>query len=202
LSKSHPTRASNKQKSSKSRSKKPQPASTKKPRKSSKTFPYKGVGGGPALKPAISLTLMDKDGKMLKGKPVGLVDSGCDYTTLPKAWMGQLGIDEADCLECQGSTAGGPATEWVFPEGVRASFMGRTLPLAAVFSETCPIILLGREDFFRCFKVSFDQAAEAFTLTAEEEWDEACNAARESMKRFADLIQQLLRAKAQATPTV
>lgn len=52
----------------------------------------------------------------------------------------------------------------VCPDGfVKAHILGKEVLLKAVFAPV-PIVLLGREDFFRRFKVSFDQRKKAFSL--------------------------------------
>ena len=103
-------------------------------------------------------------------KTRALVDSGCDVTSFPKDWAAALGIDWNACTPFSGLTASGadaadPATQprlWV--PGVDAIFIGVKIHLQAVFRPGLPVILLGREDFFTYFRVTFDQAARVVTV--------------------------------------
>jgi hypothetical protein len=42
--------------------------------------------------------------------------------------------------------------------------MGVRFPMTCAFTEHAVTILLGREDFFRTFRVTIDEPAESFTL--------------------------------------
>jgi hypothetical protein len=96
----------------------------------------------------------------------GLADSGCDFSTFPIPWAEDLGIDLASCHKTEGNTAGGTVTKYLYQPGVDAITFGKKIHLAAFFSPGLPIALLGREDFFRYFRASFDQRAETFDLHA------------------------------------
>jgi len=100
-----------------------------------------------------------------------LVDSGCSHTTLPAELAEELGIDLAACVPQRGLTASGeddPEDEsgWMrhWPAGIDANFWNRTIHLDIFFRDAEIPILLGREDFFRYFKVLFDQRNERFQL--------------------------------------
>jgi hypothetical protein len=94
-----------------------------------------------------------------------LVDSGCDVTSFPADWAEELGIELSDCPTFAGLTAAGKDSDdenlqpRECPDGVDALVLGQKIHLHAVFRPGLPIILLGREDFFRYFKVTFDQEA-------------------------------------------
>jgi hypothetical protein len=121
------------------------------------------------LAPGVSIALIRQDGTMTP-RARALVDSGCDVTSFPAAWAEELGIDLSDCPAFAGVTAAGKdgsnaATQprrW--PAGVDALVYGQKIHLEAVFRPGLPILLLGREDFFTYFKVSFDQKAKLMRL--------------------------------------
>jgi hypothetical protein len=105
-------------------------------------------------------------------KARALVDSGCDVTSFPSAWAEELGIDLSECAAFAGVTAAGKdgATAASQPRrwapGVDALVLGQKIHLEAVFRPGLPILLLGREDFFTYFKVSFDQKAKIMRLVS------------------------------------
>jgi hypothetical protein len=114
--------------------------------------------------PLVSLKLVKLDGTMTP-RTLGLVDSGCDTTMLPGDWAQVLGIDFAtDCEARQGNTAGGTTLHYIYPAGIDVIFAGQKLHLSAAFNPGLPVILLGREDFFACFRVAFDQRTKTFTV--------------------------------------
>jgi hypothetical protein len=115
---------------------------------------------------------------------LGIVDSGCDFTTFPIEWAERLGIDtDADCLRQEGETAGGTTVQHLYVPGVNVLFLGKKLLLSATFAPLCPHVLLGREDFFRYFKsVNFDQAKEKLHLEGVTDWGEAAKAAGENIR--------------------
>ena len=101
-----------------------------------------------------------------------LVDSGCDVTSFPAAWAEELGIDLSDCPAFAGVTAAGKDRLKRGDAGLGAGppasictrVSGQKIHLEAVFRPGLPILLLGREDFFTYFKVSFDQKAKLMRL--------------------------------------
>ncbi len=120
--------------------------------------------------PGVPLKLLKPDGSM-RPETYGLLDSGCDYSSFPVAWAEDLGIDLDACDETEGSTAGGDAKRFLYKPGIDAIVFGRKIHLAAFFSPGLPLALLGREDFFRYFRASFDQRTESFQLDAYEPFD-------------------------------
>jgi predicted aspartyl protease len=92
-----------------------------------------------------------------------LVDTGADCSAFPLHWMRRLGIRKKDCLVRTFETAGGPAKQWRFRDGLQAVILGRRIGLEACFVDT-PVALLGREDFLAHFRVSFDQRQCRFTI--------------------------------------
>ena len=119
------------------------------------------------MAPGVSIALVRKDGTMTS-KARALVDSGCDVTSFPSAWAAELGIDLGECAAFAGVTAAGKdaanAQPRRWPHGVDALILGQKIHLEAVFRPGLPILLLGREDFFTYFKVSFDQKAKIMRL--------------------------------------
>ena len=92
------------------------------------------------------------------------MDSGADSSLFPDAMMPLLGIDKADCKEIQGKTASGNCTYWHWDKGkLEAEIEGKHVNLVAMFSAT-ERALLGRRDFFRVFKVAFDERKQRFRL--------------------------------------
>ncbi len=84
-----------------------------------------------------------------------------------------MGIDfENDCVEVSGgeSAAGSDADQPVenrprlYQPGIEVAFRGERLKLAGFFRPNLKVMLLGRDDFFNYFKVSFDQRRLRFTL--------------------------------------
>lgn len=103
-----------------------------------------------------------------------IVDSGADKSLFPKGLMTALGIDDAtECSDVPGTAADGLVNyrEWAGgPKNwnggkLKTNVMGVDLSLNAWFAG-CPIILLGREDFFAHFKVTFDERKKQFRLEA------------------------------------
>lgn len=107
-------------------------------------------------------------------KARALVDSGCSSTTFPAEWAATLGIDWEECTPIPGITASGAddaedQTLWprVWAPGVDAILMGEKVHLSAMFRivqvGTVPI-LLGRDDFFAHYRVSFEHRDRRFFL--------------------------------------
>jgi hypothetical protein len=60
-------------------------------------------------------------------------------------------------------TAGGKAKRYVWEDGVGTTVLERKVRLRGAFG-ACPVILLGRKDFFHAFKVGFDEREQTFSL--------------------------------------
>lgn len=113
--------------------------------------------------PVISLALR---GPSRVDVPIlGLVDSGADYSVLPLGLTSLLGIDIGQCQQIEGHSAGGHTDYFIWAKPLRTKLLGRDIQLKATFGNT-PVALLGREDFFANFKVSFDQRKKRFRLDA------------------------------------
>jgi hypothetical protein len=93
----------------------------------------------------------------------GIVDSGADSSMFPLEFAEHLGIELASCRREECQTAGGPATQHIWEEGLDVLVQGinRTVHLGASFSET-PSVLLGRSDFFQAFRVTSISALSGF----------------------------------------
>lgn len=123
---------------------------------------------GERLTPGIPMKLLRLDGRMTP-QLYGLVDSGADCSLFPGAWAPLLGIDlREDCSRAHGRDAGGTSLRYFYEPGIDAIIMERKIHLRAVFADRTPVVLLGREDFFQHFKVSFDQRGLTFTAEAYE----------------------------------
>lgn len=92
-------------------------------------------------------------------------DTGADSTAFPLAFAEAFGIDlEKECTQETGITASDPeSAQYVFTPGLMAQIEDVQLPLAATFMQT-PLVLLGQEDFFSRFKVTFDHRRQRVTL--------------------------------------
>jgi hypothetical protein len=112
----------------------------------------------------VTFTLTHPAGHKIAPPFFGLVDSGADGTIFPMAVMADLGISQADCDELDQMGAGGASKFYCWKTGsLAADFFGRPVNLKVQFSLT-PFILLGREDFFSAFRVTFDQRSLRFTV--------------------------------------
>ncbi len=94
---------------------------------------------------------------------MALVDSGADSSLFPVQIAPLIGIDVTRCEQATGMTAGGAANRYIWEDGVQATILGRDVRLRGAFG-ACPVILLGRGDFFDTFKVAFDQREKTFSL--------------------------------------
>lgn len=135
-------------------------------------------------------------------RPVGVVDSGCDSTTLPLEWAQRLGIDcEVDCIQFEGGTAGGKADQFLYEPGIHATFLGKKLRLGAIFAPHCPVVLLGRDDFFRYFaSVNFEQEKQRLHLEGVADWDAADAAVEASLAELAAQVKAQNEAVASGAP--
>jgi hypothetical protein len=113
----------------------------------------------------VTFTLTDPNGKPVLPAFFGIADSGADGSMFPMAVMNDLGIAKSDCDKLPQLGAGGKTScyAWKGSKTLPANFYGLTVNLQVRFSAT-PFILLGREDFFSTFKVSFNQRMLRFTL--------------------------------------
>jgi hypothetical protein len=94
---------------------------------------------------------------------MALVDSGADSSLFPIQIAPLVGVDVTRCEKATGMTAGGPSSRYIWEEGLQTTILGRELRLRGVFG-ACPVILLGRGDFFDTFRVAFDQREKTFSL--------------------------------------
>ena len=78
--------------------------------------------------------------------------------------MGPLGISQGDCAKVDGVAAGGACEYWHWPGGMlTAEIQGKHVKLTPMFGPTARV-LVGRADFFRVFKVAFDERNRRFRL--------------------------------------
>jgi hypothetical protein len=90
-------------------------------------------------------------------------DSGADASCFPEDWASPLGIDLADCHKRRVNTGAGLGHHHEAKAPLIATVAGRTVELCASFG---PVLvgLLGRDDFFRYFRVEFDQQRKVTVL--------------------------------------
>jgi hypothetical protein len=94
---------------------------------------------------------------------MALVDSGADSSLFPLQIAPLIGIDITRCEQATGITAGGKAKRYIWEDGVGTTVLERKVRLRGAFG-ACPVILLGRKDFFREFKIGFDEREQTFSL--------------------------------------
>jgi hypothetical protein len=113
------------------------------------------------LTPVVDITIIGP------GEPLStmaMVDSGADSSALPISLAKDLGIDlDSECSTETGMSSGGDTENRVYRPGLQGEVFGHRFKMDATFSNT-PMILLGQEDFFMHFHVSFDRPAKEFTL--------------------------------------
>ena len=84
----------------------------------------------------------------------------------PKSYAGRFGVDLAECEEIPSGTAGGSGIVLVHSLPLEAEIQAMNVRFAmkSAYSEGGNTVLLGREDFFKEFRVTFDERAQTFTL--------------------------------------
>ena len=102
---------------------------------------------------------------------VAVIDSGADQTVLPLEWAQPLGVDLAG-TKAKGILYG---QTWRDAYEVEQSLVfelvgtGVAFMIAPCFSDAHDQVLLGRQDFFRHYRVTFDQRARQVTLARYEQ---------------------------------
>ena len=99
------------------------------------------------------------------------MDSGADISLLPLEWSPRLGPATATRNEQLIETASGAGRLVVYGVSIEVVVHGfdAIVPIAAAFADGVPFMLLGRADFFRAFRVVFDERAQTLTL---DEYDD------------------------------
>lgn len=99
-------------------------------------------------------------------KPVSMiVDTGADYTLLPRFLANVLGINLIkDCQKLKTSGVGGQETVFFVKQKVKVKLASwqREIPLGFIDNDFIPP-LLGRHEFFETFKVIFENRKLTFT---------------------------------------
>jgi len=100
-----------------------------------------------------------------------LVDSGADVSLMPLEWAFDLGLASNLRRERVIETASGFGRLAQYDDAVQVEIRGsaRIIRVGASFAEGLPFMLLGRADFFRAFRVLFDERAQTLTL---DEYDD------------------------------
>lgn len=93
----------------------------------------------------------------------GILDSGADVSLFPADWAEPLGIQIADCEVVAGGSAQGSSDYHVWNEPIRATLLGKTIDLHAIFGGYSEV-LLGREDFFDHFRLTIEHRKRRFFL--------------------------------------
>jgi hypothetical protein len=86
-----------------------------------------------------------------------IIDTGADYTIMPKRYAPLLGIDvNVDCIEHGTQGIGGSETVYLCHDvTVRLGHWERRIPLGFLDRDDIPP-LLGRQDFLETFRVIFE----------------------------------------------
>jgi hypothetical protein len=131
------------------------------------SLPYRDVFGGDP-RPYLGLQVTGING--WSGPILGLIDSGADRTCLPAGYARLMGYRTADLEQVHVTVADGSSTAvWNAKRPAQAHVIG----LAPITFELWPSFmpggssantLWGRADFFRTFKITFDEQAQQFTL--------------------------------------
>ncbi len=129
------------------------------------TFPYKAVPSalfGVVYRPVADVLVRCKGGEEWVSITM-IVDTGADYTLLPKRYAALLDIDlDADCTKHATHGVGGSETVYLCRDvAVKLGRWERYIPLAFLDRDDVPP-LLGRQDFFQTFKVTFHRHETTF----------------------------------------
>lgn len=88
-----------------------------------------------------------------------IVDTGADYTILPRQWAKKLEIDfDKDCWKLQTSGIGGETMSFFLKEKIEVEIgkIKKKVPVAFFDDDNAPA-LLGRLGFMELFKTTFDK---------------------------------------------
>ena len=128
-------------------------------------FPHRDVPSalfGVVYRPMADVLVRTKD----KGDWVSVsmvVDTGADYTIMPKRYAPLLGINvNVDCIEHKTHGIGGSETVYLCRDvTVRLGHWERRIPLGFLDRDDIPP-LLGRQDFLETFRVTFERHETTF----------------------------------------
>lgn len=88
-----------------------------------------------------------------------LIDTGSDYTLLPKSFSRELGISiSRDCNIIGSRGVGGDTEVYILKRKIKARLGNyqRMIPLGFASNDSIPP-LMGRQEFFETFKVTFNK---------------------------------------------
>ena len=93
-----------------------------------------------------------------------IVDTGADYSLLPKYLSWELGVDlKRDCEEHQTAGIGGQENVFLYrAQKVKLVSWQGIIPIGFLENDDVPP-LLGRQDFFEKFRVTFDNHKTTFS---------------------------------------
>ena len=125
------------------------------------TIPYRRHGGPDQPKrPWLELYIGG-----LPTRYYGLVDSGSDYSVIPRELARRIGVQYDESKPDEGEAAGGQSfTFWEATNqlAIQTEVGGLTFDEAMVADEGD--FILGRHDFFRRYRVSFNELAQEFEI--------------------------------------
>lgn len=88
-----------------------------------------------------------------------IVDSGADYTLLPRYFAQALGVNlSKDCRKVNTKGVGGSSVVYILKKKARVKIgeYEREISLGFLFNDYIPP-LLGRQEFFETFKITFEK---------------------------------------------
>lgn len=94
-----------------------------------------------------------------------LIDTGADYTLLPKFFASPLGVNlRRDCQQIATNGVGGKSNVYLLKNLIEAKLgnLKRNIPIGFLDSNYIPP-LLGRQKFFETFKVIFERFTVSFS---------------------------------------
>jgi len=97
-----------------------------------------------------------------------VVDTGADYTLLPRHMADSLGVDlKKDCQKFETTGVGGSETVYLLRSWkVKLGTWEKNIPVGFLDSDTVPP-LLGRQDFLEDLKVVFEKHEVSFSKSRE-----------------------------------
>ena len=119
-----------------------------------------GVGHSPLLEVGV----VTGKGKQPAQEVTATLDSGADQTVVPRSLVEALGVDYdklKEPVDAAGGAITGKGADGDFELRVcRGKVRWRTTVICNEFwVANCPVVLLGRDDFFKLFDVMFDWSA-------------------------------------------
>lgn len=130
------------------------------------TFPFKEYQSGifgKIRRPVALVFFQHRQDKSWQGITM-IIDTGADYTLLPKFLAEALGISlSEDCKIIETRGVGGKSLVYLLKKKIKVKIANyeRSIPIGFLSSDHIPP-LLGRQEFFETFKVTFEKFITTF----------------------------------------